>query len=46
MKVVVFYGSPRGGGNTELLLDNALRAVNEDGHDVTVFRPGSMNISP
>lgn len=46
MKVVVFYGSPRDGGNTELLLDNALRAVNEDGHVVTVFRPGSMNISP
>ena len=46
MNVVVFHGSPRDGGNTELLLDNALRAVNEDGHSVTLFRPGSMNISP
>lgn len=46
MKVVAFLGSPRVEGNTELLLKESLRAVEEAGHDLTLFRPGDMNISP
>lgn len=46
MKVVAFLGSPREKGNSELMLDEALRAIEGEGHSVTVFRPSVMNISP
>jgi len=46
MKVVAFLGSPRVEGNTELLLNEAIRAVEEEGHDVTLFLPSQMNLSP
>jgi multimeric flavodoxin WrbA len=46
MKVTAFLGSPRKGGNSELMLKEALRAVEEEGHQVTLFRPSEMNISP
>lgn len=46
MKVIAFLGSPRVDGNTELLLNEAVRAVEEEGHNVTVFRPGLMKLSP
>jgi multimeric flavodoxin WrbA len=46
MNVVSFHGSPRDGGNTELLLQSAMKGVEEEGHSVSVFRPSEMNISP
>jgi len=46
MKVAAFLGSPRVGGNTEFLLNEAVRAAEESGHNVTIFRPGLMKLSP
>lgn len=46
MKVVAFLGSPRVEGNTELLLNETIRAVKEEGHSVTLFRPSEMKLSP
>ncbi len=46
MKVVAFLGSPRVQGNTEILLKEALKPINEAGHETTLIRPDQMNISP
>lgn len=46
MKVTAFLGSPRVEGNSELLLKESIKAVEEGGHSVTLFRPSEMNISP
>ena len=46
MKVIAFSGSPRIGGNTELLLDEALRAVRALGHEVKVHKLNYMRIKP
>jgi len=46
LRVVTFLGSPRREGNTELLLRECMRAVEEEGHTVTLFRPSNMKISP
>ncbi len=46
MRIIAILGSPREGGNTELLLEEALKAVTERGHSVTLFRPSRMKIAP
>ncbi len=46
MKVIAFHGSPRIGGNTDLLLGEALRPVYEGGHELVLFRLNKMNIMP
>ncbi|MBF0566675.1 MAG: flavodoxin family protein [Nitrospirae bacterium] len=46
MKVAAFLGSPRVGGNSEILLKEAIRAVEDAGHKVTLMRPHAMDISP
>lgn len=46
MNVIVFHGSPRVKGNTEILLRECVRAVEEEGHVVTFFRPAAMELSP
>jgi len=46
MKVIAFLGSPRIKGNSEILINEAIKAVEEEGHSVTLFRPSSMKISP
>lgn len=46
MKIIAFLGSPRVEGNTELLLNETVRALEEGGHYVTLFRPSQINISP
>lgn len=46
MKIIAFNGSPRIGGNTELLLNEALKPLVEAGHDAKVFQLNSMNIKP
>lgn len=46
MKVIAFLGSPRKGGNTELLLKEVIRGVENSGLSVQVFDLNSMNIQP
>lgn len=46
MKVVAILGSPRLKGNSEMLLRESLRAAEEEGHEVIIFRPSEMDISP
>lgn len=46
MKVVAFNGSPRIDGNTEILLNEAIKGIKEEGHDVRIFTLNSMDIEP
>ncbi len=46
MKVVAFQGSPRIEGNTDILLQEALKPIQEAGHDVALFKLNLMNIKP
>ena len=47
MKTIAFLGSPRKDGNTELLLNEAIRGVKEStGGDATVFNLNLMKIAP
>ncbi len=46
MKVVGFYGSPRIGGNSDILLKEVLKPIDRDGHEIKLFRPNLMNIKP
>lgn len=46
MNVVAFLGSPRKNGNTELLLQETIRGIEESGLKVRLFNLNLMNISP
>ncbi len=46
MKVIAFFGSPREGGNSELLLKEAIRGIEESGFNVQIFSLNQMNIMP
>ncbi|MEW6162350.1 MAG: flavodoxin family protein [Nitrospirota bacterium] len=46
MKIVAFLGSPRKDGNTELLLKEAIRGIEDSGFRAHVFNLNLMNISP
>jgi multimeric flavodoxin WrbA len=46
MRILAFNGSPRIGGNTDILLGHALKAVDLSCHQVTFFRLNSMNLRP
>ncbi len=46
MKVIAFLGSPRKDGNTELLLNEAIKGVKVSGSAVQVFNLNLINISP
>ncbi len=46
MNIVAFHGSPRLGGNTDLLLAETVRAIDQSVHGVRVFRLNTMNIRP
>jgi multimeric flavodoxin WrbA len=46
LKIVAFCGSPRPGGNTEILMSEALRPLAEAGHDITVYPLNTLNIRP
>lgn len=45
MKVIAFQGSPRRGGNSDLLLREALKPITDAGHEVTVFDLNALNIT-
>jgi multimeric flavodoxin WrbA len=44
MKVIAFNGSPRKGGNTQLLVNEAVRGVRETGMEVTLFTLNELNL--
>jgi NAD(P)H-dependent FMN reductase len=46
MKIIAFNGSPRPGGNTEVLLNEALKPLRDAGHDITVYKLNALNIRP
>ena len=45
-KVVAIMGSPRRGGNTDILLDEVLAAAREAGGETTKYLIGALNIRP
>lgn len=46
MNIIAFHGSPRIGGNTELLLNEALKGVDARIHKIQLFRLNQMDIKP
>ncbi|MEN6617519.1 MAG: flavodoxin family protein [Syntrophorhabdus sp.] len=46
MRVIVFNGSPRIGGNTDLLVSAALKGIDRALHHVDYFRLNDMDIKP
>lgn len=46
MKIIAFLGSPRGGGNTELLLKETIRGIEDSGFKVQLFNLNFLSISP
>jgi multimeric flavodoxin WrbA len=46
MNIIAFLGSPRKDGNTELLLKEAVRGIEESGFSVRIFDLNQMNIMP
>ncbi len=46
MNVIAFLGSPRKDGNTEILLKEVIRGIEDSGYDVKTFDLNSMNIEP
>ncbi len=46
MKIIAFLGSPRKDGNTELLLKETIKGIEESGFNVHVFNLNLMNIMP
>jgi multimeric flavodoxin WrbA len=46
VKVIAFFGSPRREGNTELLLKEAVRGVEESGLGIQLFNLNEMQIMP
>lgn len=46
MKIIVLNGSPKVGGNTELLIEEALKAIDTFKHSVRLFRLNEMHIKP
>jgi multimeric flavodoxin WrbA len=46
MKTIAFLGSPRKEGNTETLLREAVRGIEDTGFTVQIFDLNNMNISP
>ena len=46
MKVAAFFGSPRPEGNTDILLQEALKPIQAEGHEIVLFRLNALNIKP
>ncbi len=46
MRVIAFQGSPRIQGNTEILLNETIKGINEAGFEVRLFNLNLMNIKP
>ena len=46
MKVAAFHGSPRADGNIDILLKETLKAIEEAGHEVQLFKLNNAGIEP
>jgi multimeric flavodoxin WrbA len=46
MKIIAFQGSPRPGGNTDILLGEALSEIKNAGHETVLFNLNALSISP
>lgn len=46
MKIVVLNGSPRRGGNTELMVDSFIKGATEQGHEVHKVNLGEKKVAP
>lgn len=46
MKITAFNGSPRKGGNTELLLNSAIQALQYAGHQMSLYVLNDLRIKP
>jgi multimeric flavodoxin WrbA len=46
LKIIAFNGSPRPGGNTEILMNEALKPLRAMGHDIRVYTLNTMTIKP
>jgi multimeric flavodoxin WrbA len=46
VRIVAFHGSPRIGGNSDILLKEALKPIDREGHETRLFRLNLMNIKP
>ncbi|HEY3276016.1 MAG TPA: flavodoxin family protein [Syntrophorhabdaceae bacterium] len=46
MNITAFHGSPRKGGNSDLLLTATLKAIDPEAHRVKLFRLGEMDLRP
>lgn len=46
MNILVVTGSPRKGGNTEILADVFAKAARENGHEVTVRKLSGLKVGP
>ena len=46
MKAIALNGSPRRGGNTDILLAEAIRGLKEQGSDVTTYNLDTLNLRP
>jgi multimeric flavodoxin WrbA len=46
VRLVLFHGSPRVGGNTDLLVTSVLKGIDRHLHRVDVFRLNEMSIRP
>ncbi|MCI4625622.1 MAG: flavodoxin family protein [Candidatus Magnetoovum sp. WYHC-5] len=46
MNIIAFNGSPRINGNTEIILKEVVKAIEEEGQKVKLIRPSLMKFSP
>jgi multimeric flavodoxin WrbA len=46
LNILAFLGSPRIGGNTELLLGETLKAIDPKRHSIRIFRLNQIDIKP
>jgi multimeric flavodoxin WrbA len=46
LRIVAFHGSPRAGGNSDILLQEVLKPIDKEGHEISLFRLNFMNIKP
>jgi len=46
LKIVAFNGSPRVGGNTEVLLEAALKPLRDAGHEIIAYKLNSLEFKP
>jgi len=46
MKVIAFNGSPRRGGNTDILLAETIRGAKEQGYETQVYQLSTLSLKP